>query len=844
MTGVAHSDWFFDHAHHHAFTGDAHNPDPPATAHTTATASTDHASSVASVLKTLWLSEPPTLTVGSSALTVDEGGSIALPISVAPSGAHGTTTTVTIAGLASYETITDQLDHTVFTASSGAVTLTAAEVNSGLTLSSDYAGSGHPVNTLTVTASETHDHQTLSSAPQTIQVTDPKAATSSTTAAATSNALTLTVSGDNYHGDPTIKVLVDGKQVGSSSYTITADHTSGQWQTITISGNFSTTAAHQVQIQFTNDAWSGVSWWSSGGHPDGNDRDIYVQSISLNGETLTGNQATSNTATNGVDKVSSPTVAVMDIDGTLAFNVAAASTGSRAAAAVRARPGSGTGSAAPAPAREHGHRQHRQHRSTSSGTLTVGTGAGAAPSGAGFYVSPTGSDSNPGTLAAPFATLAKAQQAMEGSSTKTTYVEGGTYHLTSTLTLTSADNGESWDYYPASGVDSAILTGGGSLTTMIELGANNVTIDGLTIEDYGSFGIHHDVGANATPLTGITIENCDIGDSTVTGTWQSGAIFIGNVNGITIANNYIFNVQSMGIALYAYSAGNVLDNVSITGNVVVGAVQGMTDGGAIYVNDHSGYHGSNISITNNYVADYGSASSSRAAGIYLDDSASYWTVSGNVIGPPNPASPNSSQSDYAVEVNNGSHNTITNNIIDLGSTGNVYDVLWYYGDNPTTSLTGAEPVGRDVREQHRHLEFLRVRFPARGRHLCVLREFGQRERLHHRQQRLLQLWRRPDADERPGRERCEPVHDESDALGLGLRGRVEQPGHGARIQDDRRRLGTGGLHHPRDRSDAVRRLAWRRTRSGGVRPNRPPVAAMGGRYFFRPRRTRPRHVPS
>ena len=365
----------------------------------------------------------------------------------------------------------------------------------------------------------------------------------------------------------------------------------------------------------------------------------------------------------------------MDIDGTLAFTVAPASTGSGTG-------GSGSGSGGSGGS-----------GSGSSGTLTVGTGAGTAPSGAGFYVSPTGSDSNPGTLAAPFATLAKAQQAMEGSSTKTTYVEGGTYYLTSTLTLTSADNGESWDYYPASGVDSAILTGGGSLTTMIELGANNVTIDGLTIEDYGSFGIHHDVGANATALSGITIENCDIGDSTTTGTWQSGAIFIDNVNGITVANNYIFNVQSMGIALFAYSTGNVLDNVSITGNVVVGAVQGMTDGGAIYVNDHSGYHGSSLSITNNYVADYGSASSSRAAGIYLDDSASYWTVSGNVIGPPNPASPNSSQSCYAVEVNNGIDNTITNNIIDLGSTGNVYDVLWYYGDNPTTSLTGPSQSG-------------------------------------------------------------------------------------------------------------------------------------------------------
>ena len=803
MTGVEHSDWFFGHAHHHPFNTEPSSPELTALAAHTAAA--QHGTSVASVLQTLWLNEPPALTVGATALHVDGGGSVALPISVTPSAAHGTTM-VTIGGIASYETITDQLDHQVFTASSGSVTLTAAEVNSGLSLASDYTGPGQPVNTLTITASETLGHHTLTSATDTIKVTDPATLTSpptltvgatsltitggssvalpitltpslsvggtelvirglgpnqsvtdaldhkvftgnsvsmtaaeadsgltlsstyagttatsntlsvaayetynshtlttatdklsvitepagsgsgsgttggngstsgsgSTTSGSTgsgSNPLTLQVSGDNYNGDPTIEVFVDGTQVGSSSYTITADHSSGQWQTISINANLNPLVAHQVQVEFTNDNWSGVSWWSTGASPDGNDVNAYVESISLNGFTLEGNQAASNTATNAADVVSDPHTAVMDIDGTLTFNVPAdpPATGSGA--------GSGSGT------------------TSGTGTATVGTGYGAAPSGTGFYVSPTGSDSNPGTLAAPFATLAHAQQAMEGSSIKTTYIEGGTYHLTSTLTLTSADNGESWDYYPANGVDSAILTGGGSLTTMIEVGANNITIDGLTIEDYGQFGIHHDAGANATPITGLTVENCKIGDSTVTGTWQSGAVFIGNVNGITIANNYIFDVQSMGIALYAYNAGNVLDNVSITGNVVIGAVQGMTDGGSIYVSDHGGYHGTNTSITNNYVADYGSASSSRASGIYLDDSASYWTVSGNVIGPPNPASPNSSQSCYAIEVNNGIDNTFTNNVIDLGTTGNVYAMFCYYGDSPATSLTGPSQSG-------------------------------------------------------------------------------------------------------------------------------------------------------
>ena len=51
-----------------------------------------------------------------------------------------------------------------------------------------------------------------------------------------------------------------------------------------------------------------------------------------------------------------------------------------------------------------------------------------------YYVSTTGSDSNPGTLAAPFLTFTKAQQAMQTSSIKTTYILPGTYSPVAALT--------------------------------------------------------------------------------------------------------------------------------------------------------------------------------------------------------------------------------------------------------------------------------------------------------------------------------------------------------------------------------------------------------------------------
>ncbi len=58
-----------------------------------------------------------------------------------------------------------------------------------------------------------------------------------------------------------------------------------------------------------------------------------------------------------------------------------------------------------------------------------------------YYVSTTGSDSNSGTLASPFRTIAKAVSVVKAG--ETIYVRGGTYSLTTTITLdrSGTDNG-------------------------------------------------------------------------------------------------------------------------------------------------------------------------------------------------------------------------------------------------------------------------------------------------------------------------------------------------------------------------------------------------------------------
>jgi cysteinyl-tRNA synthetase, unknown class len=130
---------------------------------------------------------PPTLTIANSTLSVTgRGGTVGLGISVtAP--ASSTATTVKIQGLPSYERTTDNYDGKIFKGAS--ITLSEAEVDSGLTLTSRYKGSGHPSATLTVTASDTIGGVTSVSAPRTLTVNDPPPSASAATA-----------STDGFHG--------------------------------------------------------------------------------------------------------------------------------------------------------------------------------------------------------------------------------------------------------------------------------------------------------------------------------------------------------------------------------------------------------------------------------------------------------------------------------------------------------------------------------------------------------------------------------------------------------------------------------------------------------------------
>jgi hypothetical protein len=118
----------------------------------------------------------------------EDGGTVNLGLSVtAP--ASPTATTVTITGLPSYDAITDKLDGKTFSGSS--ITLTAAQVDSGLTLTSRYDGSGHPSAALTIRARDTIGGFIGNSTPETNTVDDPPASPSEPGADAPAEALLL-----------------------------------------------------------------------------------------------------------------------------------------------------------------------------------------------------------------------------------------------------------------------------------------------------------------------------------------------------------------------------------------------------------------------------------------------------------------------------------------------------------------------------------------------------------------------------------------------------------------------------------------------------------------------------
>ncbi len=92
--------------------------------------------------------------------------------------------------------------------------------------------------------------------------------------------LVLKISQDVYQSDAQYTVSVDGKQVGGT-FTASAWRSSGQSDTLTIKGDWGP-GAHEVEVNFLNDAYGGTA---------ATDRNLHVDGAAYNGATVDGASA-------------------------------------------------------------------------------------------------------------------------------------------------------------------------------------------------------------------------------------------------------------------------------------------------------------------------------------------------------------------------------------------------------------------------------------------------------------------------------------------------------------------------------------------------------------------------
>jgi Right handed beta helix region/Abnormal spindle-like microcephaly-assoc'd, ASPM-SPD-2-Hydin len=357
--------------------------------------------------------------------------------------------------------------------------------------------------------------------------------------------------------------------------------------------------------------------------------------------------------------------------------------------------------------------------SPSTETLT-GTGTQALQPA--FYVAANGNDNNPGTLSLPFATLAKAQQAMQGSSSyKTTYIRAGIYKPAAvtgascmngnasgaSVDLSSADNGETWSFYPPDGYNSAIFDGQSTVGNSGGTGGNgtgcaisaynvsNITIVGLQFENYLYSAFWVNTGSNLA-FTSNVVHNL------TAAAWAAGAVSTACAPGTVVKNNYMYNLAYTGTELLTRSAcPEGISNIVVSGNVIensctwpavagFGNDQNGGDCGAIYLDDVTTPSSTNVQVMNNYVRDVNISSGGAgdngangqggccAVGVYLDDGTSNVTVSGNII---------AGIMSGCFQINDAANDLIEGNICDLADSG-YQDIVIYTGGKHVYPMSG------------------------------------------------------------------------------------------------------------------------------------------------------------
>ena len=212
--------------------------------------------------------------------------------------------------------------------------------------------------------------------------------------------------------------------------------------------------------------------------------------------------------------------------------------------------------------------------------ILLGNHIHAQAVGSTYYVSPTGSDTNPGTASAPFKTFAKANSVLTAGSSLNIYA--GTY--TEQLKISKSGTGSAWiTVKPMSGT--VVIDMKSAATFGLNLAASYVAVSGLEIKNSGDICVNL-VGNNLT-IDGLVVHEC-----------ASHGINTNNSSQVKILNSRVYRTV-LSNASRSISSGwgsgikvRVSDNVLIQGNIVYNNYgEGM------------GTRGTNVTIRANTVYD-------------------------------------------------------------------------------------------------------------------------------------------------------------------------------------------------------------------------------------------------
>lgn len=283
---------------------------------------------------------------------------------------------------------------------------------------------------------------------------------------------------------------------------------------------------------------------------------------------------------------------------------------------------------------------------------------------ANYYVSPSGLDTNPGTLTSPWKTISKATKTVVAGDTVNvmagTYKEGispinkgslgkeityTTYNgaavvLNGVGAIDSSGKAAASGIY-ANGSDSYLVFRGFEITGFtdgvnLELGANHITLDGIKSHDNKSRGIKVKGTGPSTPTTFITITNCETYNNPSHGIFIDYAVYDTKVIGNKSHHNGVWGVRDSGYGIEISDLTNTTNNLPkriqvINNDLYHNATQGvrtwnaqdiLIKGNRLYDNGATGVqleNGSlNIMVENNI--SYNNARFSQyETGIWVDD---------------------------------------------------------------------------------------------------------------------------------------------------------------------------------------------------------------------------------